>query len=69
MAHLGSESLLAQTTREVGAAKDNNETDDTLREFGKCAVSLRHVVYQWNFTSWIPISKSYRCLSSLEAEA
>ena len=46
MAHLGSESLLAQTTREVGAAKDNNETDDTLREFGKCAVSSRHVLYQ-----------------------
>ena len=60
MAHLGSVSLLVQTTREVAAAKDNKETDDTLREFGKCAVSLQHVVSQWNFTSWITISKSYR---------
>jgi hypothetical protein len=45
MAHLAVETLLAQTAREV-AAKDNNETDDTLREFGKCAVSLRHALYQ-----------------------
>lgn len=45
MAHLAVETLLAQTAREV-AAKDNNETDDTLREFGKCAVSLHHVLYQ-----------------------
>ncbi len=40
------ETLLAQTDREVLDAKDNNETDNTLREFGKCAVALRNVLYQ-----------------------
>ena len=46
MAHLAVETLLVQTAREVSRAKDNNETDDTLREFGKCAVYLRRVLYQ-----------------------
>lgn len=45
MAHLAVETLLAQTAREV-AAKGNTETDDTLREFGKCVVSLRHTLYR-----------------------
>jgi len=40
------ETLLAQTAREVPDAKDNNETDNTLMEFGKCAVALRNVLYQ-----------------------
>ena len=40
------ETLLAQTAREVSDAKDNNETDNTLREFGKCAVALRNVLDQ-----------------------
>ena len=37
---------LPQTAREVTNAKDTNETDNTLREFGKCAVALREVLYQ-----------------------
>jgi hypothetical protein len=40
------ETRLAQTADEVGDAKDSNETDNTLREFGKCAVALRDVLYQ-----------------------
>jgi hypothetical protein len=40
------ETLFAQTAREVVGAKDNNETDNTLREFGKCAVALRNVLHQ-----------------------
>jgi hypothetical protein len=40
------DTLFAQTAREVPDAKDHNETDHTLREFGKCAVALRHVLYQ-----------------------
>ena len=40
------EPLLAQPAREVADAKDHNETDDTLREFVKCAVALRNVLYQ-----------------------
>ena len=40
------ETLLAQPAREVPDAKDNNETDNTLREFGKCAVALRNVLHQ-----------------------
>ena len=37
---------MAQTAREVAGAKDPNETDSTLREFGKCAVTLRNVLYE-----------------------
>ena len=37
---------LPQTAREVANAKDTNETDNTLTEFGKCAVALRDVLYQ-----------------------
>ena len=40
------ETLLAQPAREVPDARDNNETDNTLREFGKCAVALRNVLHQ-----------------------
>ena len=40
------ETLLAQPAREVPDAKDNNETDNRLREFGKCAVALRNVLHQ-----------------------
>lgn len=40
------ETLFDQTAHEVADAKDQNETDNTLREFGKCAVALRSVLYQ-----------------------
>jgi hypothetical protein len=40
------ETLVAQTAREVVGAEDNNEPDNTLREFGKCAVALRNVLHQ-----------------------
>jgi hypothetical protein len=46
MAQMAVETLLAQPAREVADAKDHNETDHTLREFGKCAVALRNVLYQ-----------------------
>jgi hypothetical protein len=38
MAYLAVETLMAQPAREVADAKDTNETDETLRKFGKCAV-------------------------------
>ena len=37
---------MAQTAREVAGAKDSSETDSALREFGKCAVALRNVLYE-----------------------
>jgi hypothetical protein len=40
------ETLIAQTAREVVGAKDHNEPDNTLREFGKSAVALRNVLHQ-----------------------
>jgi hypothetical protein len=40
------ETLFAQPAREVADEKDQNETDNPLREFGICAVSLRNVLYQ-----------------------
>ena len=40
------EALLAQPAREVPEEKDQNETDYTLKEFGKCAVALRNVLHQ-----------------------
>lgn len=40
------ETLFAQPAREVADAKDQNETDNPLREFGICAVALRNVLYQ-----------------------
>jgi hypothetical protein len=46
MAPIAGELLLAQPAREVADAKDQNEADDALREFGKCAVALRNVLYQ-----------------------
>ena len=46
MAPMAGEALLAQIAREVAEAKDPNESDHTLREFEKCAVALRNVLYQ-----------------------
>lgn len=46
MAPMAGEALLAQIAREVADAKDPNEMDHTLREFGKCAVAMREVLYQ-----------------------
>jgi hypothetical protein len=43
---MASEALLAQIAREVADAKDPNEMNHRLREFGKCAVALRNVLYQ-----------------------
>ena len=40
------ETLVAQAAREMAEAKDQNETDNPLREFGKCAVALRHALHQ-----------------------
>ncbi|HYM89736.1 MAG TPA: hypothetical protein VES92_11550 [Nitrospiraceae bacterium] len=40
------ETPVAQPAREMAEAKDQNETDNHLREFGKCAAALRHVLYQ-----------------------
>ena len=37
---------LHQTAREAADSKNTKETDNTLREFGKCAVALRNVLYQ-----------------------
>ena len=38
MAYLAVETLMAQPAREEVDAKDTNETDETLKKFGKCAV-------------------------------
>ena len=46
MAHLAVETLLGQTAREVADAKEPHHTNDTLTEFGKCAVALRTVLHQ-----------------------
>ena len=46
MGHLAVETLLGQTARDVADAKEANHTDDTLREFGKCAIALRTVLHQ-----------------------
>jgi hypothetical protein len=46
MAHLSVEPLSAQAADEVGDAKDINQTDNSLREYGKCAVALRDLLYQ-----------------------
>ena len=46
MAQIAVEPLLAQPAREGADAKDHHETDDSLREFVKCAVALRNVLYQ-----------------------
>ena len=40
------ETLAAQPAREMAEAKDQNEMDNPLREFGTCAVVLRNVLYQ-----------------------
>ena len=44
--HMAVETLLAQTARGVADGKENSETDNMLREFGKYAVGLRNVLYQ-----------------------
>jgi hypothetical protein len=46
MAHLAVETLVGQTAREVTDVKEAHHTDDTLREFGKCAVALRTMLHQ-----------------------
>ena len=46
MAHLTVEPLLAQAADEAVEAKGQNHTGNTLREFGRCAVALRGVLYQ-----------------------
>jgi hypothetical protein len=46
MAHRTVESLLAQAAHLNGRAKRKNQTDNTLREFGKSAVALRNALYQ-----------------------
>ena len=46
MAPMAGEALLDQIAREVADAKDPNKMEHTLREFGKCAVALRNVLYQ-----------------------
>ena len=40
------ETLAAQRARETAEAKDQNEMDNPLREFGTCAVALRNVLHQ-----------------------
>ncbi len=40
------ETPVAQPAREMAEAEDQHETDNDLREFGKCAAALRHVLYQ-----------------------
>ncbi len=40
------ETLVPPTAREVADATETNEADDMLKEFGKCAVALRKVLYQ-----------------------
>jgi hypothetical protein len=44
--HMAVGTQLPQTAREVANARNTNETDNTLRDFGKCAVALREVLYQ-----------------------
>jgi hypothetical protein len=46
MANLAVETPSAQTVRKVADANANNESDNTLTEFAKCAVALRNVLYQ-----------------------
>ncbi|MEP6959562.1 MAG: hypothetical protein ABI980_12600 [Nitrospirota bacterium] len=40
------EPLSTPTALEVADAKDANDADNNLREFGKCAVALRDALYQ-----------------------
>ena len=35
-----------QTARQGGETKEGHERDNTLSEFGRCAVTLRNVLYQ-----------------------
>ena len=46
MAHMALETWLGRTAREVSDVKEADHTDDTLREFGKCAVGLRTILHQ-----------------------
>jgi hypothetical protein len=45
MAHLAVEPSLGHPVREVGDAKGGDHTDKTIREFGKCAVTLRTMLH------------------------
>jgi hypothetical protein len=64
MAHLAVEPSLGHPVREVGDAKGGDHTDKTIREFGKCAVTLRTMLHQdrplsgGNSFSWRTISGS-----------
>jgi hypothetical protein len=40
------ETLFAPPACEVANTEGHNETDNPLKEFAKCAVALRHVLYQ-----------------------
>jgi hypothetical protein len=40
------ETLFGPPACEVANAEDQNKTDNQLKEFAKCAVALRHVLYQ-----------------------
>ena len=40
------ETRVAPTSGEVANAKDANGTNDTLREFGTCAVALRKILHR-----------------------
>ena len=46
MTHRAGETGLTQAADKLRDDKDTNQTDNSLREFGKCAVVLRHVLYQ-----------------------
>lgn len=69
------ETLFAQPAREVADAKDPNERDNPLREFGKCAEALRNVCIRpghkvtWNSSSLKTISTSQRWLFSVDEQA
>ena len=40
------ETLFAQPAFDVAAAEDKNEMDSPLKEFSRCAVAMRKVLYQ-----------------------
>jgi hypothetical protein len=61
------ETLAAQPAREMAEAKDQNEMDNPLREFGTCAVALRNVLYQdraLNEVEFLFIENHFRVIDS-----
>ena len=59
------ETLAAQRARETAEAKDQNEMDNPLREFGTCAVVLRNVLYEdraLNEVEFLSIENHFRVL-------